>query len=52
MNKLIMAMAVTSAFFTESVMTSNGLFREVYRIPRTKSTGSGRRPNPSRKHRK
>ena len=52
MNKLIMAMAVTSAFFTESVMTGNGLFREVYRIPRTKSRGAGRRPNPSRKHRK
>lgn len=52
MNKMMMTMAAVSAFFTESVMTGNGLFREVYRIPRTKSTGSGRRPNPSRKHRK
>lgn len=52
MNKLIMTMTATSAFFTKSVMTDNDLFREVYRIPRTKSRGAGRRPNPSRKHRK
>ena len=52
MNKLMISLATMSGFFTESVMNHNGLFKEVYRIPRTKSRGAGRRPNPSRKHRK